>query len=83
MRFRESGQLDTSSIQDRRGGGGAGRGLAVGGGGLGLVGVIVVILVQVLGGGGDASNVAGVLAGLGNGQTADKHRAEAVLPERR
>jgi uncharacterized protein len=71
MRFRESGQLDTSSIQDRRGGGGAGRGLAVGGGGLGLVGVIVVILVQVLGGGGDASNVAGVLAGLGNGQTTD------------
>jgi predicted metalloprotease len=81
MRFRESGRLDTSGVQDRRGGGGggAGRGLAVGGGGLGLVGLIVVVLVQVLGGGGggDAtSSLAGVLGDLGSGQTADNSALE-------
>jgi predicted metalloprotease len=70
MRFRESGRLDTSVVQDRRGGRG-GRGLAVGGGGLGLVGVIVVVLVQVLGGGGDAASLAGTFGQLGSGQTAD------------
>ena len=74
MRFRESGRLDTSSVQDRRGAGG-GRGLAVGGGGLGLVGIIVVVLVQVLGGGGSGGgSVAGALGSLGDlgsGQTAD------------
>jgi predicted metalloprotease len=77
MRFRESGRLDTSSVQDRRGGGG-GRGLAVGGGGLGLVGLLVVVLVQVLGGGGggDAASVAGALSGLGSGQTADNSELE-------
>jgi predicted metalloprotease len=74
MRYREGGSLDTSAVQDRRGGGGGlggGRGLAVGGGGLGLVGLLVVVLVQVLGGGGDAANLAGTLGSLGNGQTAD------------
>jgi predicted metalloprotease len=77
MRFRESGRLDTSGVQDRRGGG-AGRGLAVGGGGLGLVGLVVVVLVQVLGGGGggDSSSLAGVLNGLGSGQTADNTQLE-------
>jgi predicted metalloprotease len=78
MRFRESGRLDTSGVQDRRGGGGAGRGLAVGGGGLGLVGLVVVVLVQVLGGGGggDSSSLAGVLDGLSSGETADNTRLE-------
>jgi predicted metalloprotease len=80
MRFRESGRLDTSSVQDRRGGGG-GRGLAVGGGGLGLVGLVVVVLVQVLGGGGDAANVAGILSGLGSGQTADNGELEQSCQE--
>jgi predicted metalloprotease len=79
MRFRESGRLDTSSVQDRRGGGGGGRGLAVGGGGLGIVGVIVVVLFQVLGGGGGGGGTAG-LAGtfdqLGSGQTADNTELE-------
>jgi predicted metalloprotease len=72
MRFRESGRLDTSGVQDRRGGGG-GRGLAVGGGGLGLVGLVVVVLFQVLGGGGSGGTSAAtsVLQGLGSGQTAD------------
>ena len=81
MRFRESGRLDTSGVQDRRGGGGGGgRGLAVGGGGLGLVGLVVVVLVQVLGGGGGggdtSSALSGVLGGLGSGQTADNTQLE-------
>jgi predicted metalloprotease len=44
--------------------------------GLGLVGLVVVVLVQVLGGGGDPSAVAGVLNGLGSGQTAGNSRLE-------
>jgi predicted metalloprotease len=81
MRFRESGRLDTSSVQDRRGGG-AGRGLAVGGGGLGLVGLLVVVLVQVLGGGaGDTANLAGTLGSLTNGQTADNRELEQSCQE--
>ena len=79
MRFRESGRLDTSSVQDRRGGGGGGgRGLAVGGGGLGIVGVIVVVLFQVLGGGGGdgTAGLAGTFGQLGSGQTADNTELE-------
>ncbi|MGY1740641.1 MULTISPECIES: KPN_02809 family neutral zinc metallopeptidase [unclassified Blastococcus] len=75
MRYRESGRLDTSGVQDRRGMGG-GRGLAVGGGGLGLVGVLVLVLFQVLGGGGGAGAGAalGQLGSLGEGQTADNRQ---------
>ncbi|RBY86926.1 neutral zinc metallopeptidase [Blastococcus sp. TF02A-26] len=79
MRYRESGRLDTSGVQDRRRGGG-GRGLAVGGGGLGLVGVLVLVLFQVLGGGGGGGPVAGALGGqlgsLGQGETADNTQLE-------
>ncbi|MEX5717974.1 KPN_02809 family neutral zinc metallopeptidase [Geodermatophilus maliterrae] len=80
MRYREGGDLDTSSIQDRRGRGGGlggGRGLAVGGGGLGVVGLLVLVLVQVLGGGGGGGGAAlGALEGLGQGQTADNSALE-------
>ncbi len=80
MRYREGGDLDTSSIQDRRGRGGGlggGRGLAVGGGGLGVVGLLVIVLVQVLGGGGGGGGAAiGALEGLGQGQTADNAALE-------
>ena len=81
MRYREGGRLDTSSVQDRRGGGGGlggGRGLAVGGGGLGLVGVIVVVLFQVLGGGGgaDVGSALGGLGSLGQGEQADNAQLE-------
>ena len=78
MRFNDGANLDTSGIEDRRGGGGGGRGLAVGGGGLGVVGIIVVVLFQLLGGSGgsgtdsgSASQLGPVLDGLGSGQTAD------------
>jgi uncharacterized protein len=81
MRYREGGDLDLSSIQDRRGGGGlgGGRGIAVGGGGLGLVGLVVVVLIQVLGGGdgGTGSALSG-LSGLGAGETADNSQLEAT-----
>jgi uncharacterized protein len=74
MRYREGGDLDLSSVQDRRGGGGmlGGRGMAVGGGGLGVVGLLVVVLFQVLGGGGGGGGSAlGGLGDLGQGQQAD------------
>jgi predicted metalloprotease len=80
MRYREGGRLDTSSVQDRRGGGGmaGGRGLALGGGGLGVVGLLVVVLLQVLGGGGsaDVGSALGGLGDLGQGQQADNAQLE-------
>jgi predicted metalloprotease len=76
MRYREGGDIDLGSIQDRRGGGGmlgGGRGIAVGGGGLGVVGLLVVVLIQVLGGGGGSGSGTGFggLSGLGQGEQAD------------
>ncbi|MCZ2810053.1 neutral zinc metallopeptidase [Modestobacter sp. VKM Ac-2979] len=90
MRFRESGRLDTSGVQDRRGGGGGrrggGRGLAVGGGGLGVVGLLVLVLFQVLGGGGGSgtSPVGGfgdLGAGQGSGQAFDNSDLAASCDE--
>jgi uncharacterized protein len=77
MRYREGGDLDLSSIQDRRRGGfGGGRGIAVGGGGLGLVGLVVVVLIQVLGGSDGAA--LGGLSSLDAGETADNSQLEAT-----
>ncbi len=79
MRYREGGNLDLSSVQDRRGGGGrlGGRGMAVGGGGLGVVGLLVVVLFQVLGGGGSgAGSALGGLGDLGQGEQADNAQLE-------
>jgi predicted metalloprotease len=78
MRYREGGNLDLSSIQDRRGGGrmGGGRGLAVGGGGLGVVGLLVVVLFQVLGGGSGTGAALGGLGDLGQGEQADNRQLE-------
>jgi uncharacterized protein len=79
VRYDEGAGLDTSSVEDVRGGGGGGfggfggRGVAFGGGGLGLVGVVIYVLVQVLGGGsgtGTGSSTGG-FGGLSSGQTAD------------
>jgi predicted metalloprotease len=80
MQYNDDAQLDTSEVQDARGGGGGfggfggggglGRGgLAAGGGGLGLVGLIVVVLFNVLGGGGSGSagSLTGGLGSLGQG----------------
>lgn len=78
MRYSEGADLDTSAVQDRRGGGfGSGRGLAVGGGGLGLVGVVVLVLFQLLGGGGGGTGAElGGLTGLPEGQRVDNGRLE-------
>jgi predicted metalloprotease len=80
MRYDEGADLDTSSVEDMRGGGGGfggfgGRGVAFGGGGLGLVGVVIYVLIQVLGGGGgngggNGTGVAGFPA-IDQGQSAD------------
>jgi uncharacterized protein len=84
MRYREGGNLDVGSVQDRRGRGGlgGGRGMAVGGGGLGLVGILVVVLFQVLGGGDGGTGAAlGGLAGLGQGETADNSALEQACDD--
>lgn len=77
MRYDEGADLDTSEVQDYRGGGGGfgglgGRGVVFGGGGLGLVGVVIYVLVQVLGGGsGGAGTGVGGFPGISQGQSAD------------
>ena len=73
MRYREDASLDTSNVEDRRGGG-RGRAVALGGGGLGVVGVIVVLVLQLIGGGGgggtSADSLGPLLDGLGAGDSA-------------
>jgi uncharacterized protein len=84
MRYREGGNLDISSVQDRRGGGGrlgGGRGVAVGGGGLGLVGLVIVVLFQVLGGGGGSGSALGGLGDLGQGEQADNSQLEQTCQD--
>jgi predicted metalloprotease len=90
MRYREGGSLDTSSVQDRRGGGRGfgggrgGRGIAVGGGGLGVVGLVVFVLIQLLGGGGgggDVGSALGGLGGLGQGEQADNSQLEQACDD--
>jgi uncharacterized protein len=77
MRYDEGAGLDTSEVEDTRGGGGGfggfgGRGVVFGGGGLGLVGVVIYVLVQVLGGGtGGTGSGAGGFDALSPGQSAD------------
>ncbi|MCW2741412.1 MAG: hypothetical protein JWR45_1834 [Blastococcus sp.] len=86
MRYREGGNLDISSVRDRRGSGGGrlrgGRGMAVGGGGLGVVGLLVVVLLQVLGGGsGGSGSTFGGLGDLGQGEQADNGRLEQTCQD--
>src|SRR3954466_275826 len=50
--MRLGGRVNTSQIEDRRGGG---RGLAVGGGGLGLVGLVIALIFGLSGGGNGSS----------------------------
>jgi predicted metalloprotease len=88
MRYSEDADLDTSVVDDMRGGGGGGfggfggRGIAVGGGGLGLVGLVIVVLMQVLGGGGvgtttGAGTGVGGFPAIGQGQSADNSQLKA------
>ncbi len=55
MRFDENAELDTSNVEDLRGGGGGGGGfggrVAIGGGGVSIVGLIIYFLLSQLGGG--------------------------------
>jgi predicted metalloprotease len=78
MRFDENADLDTSNIDDLRGGGGGvGGRVAVGGGGLGIIGLILYFLLSSLGGGAGGGGV-GLPSGLGSlpeGQTADTSQA--------
>jgi predicted metalloprotease len=89
MRFDENADLNTSNIDDLRGGAGGGGGplggrVALGGGGLGIVGLIIYFLISMLGGGGGLGGDTGGLpfpGGLGQveqGQTADTTQAASA-----
>jgi predicted metalloprotease len=80
MRFDENADLDTSNIDDLRGGGGGGGvggRVALGGGGLGIVGLILYFLLSQLGGGasGGGPGLPSGLGGLPEGQSADTSQA--------
>src|SRR3954447_10120913 len=76
MRMR--GRVNTSQIEDRRGGAG-GRGLAVGGGGLGIAGVVLVLILSLAGGGG--SGAADVLRQLDAPSTATQDAEPLSCPQ--
>src|SRR4051812_29640616 len=76
MRLR--GRVNTSQIEDRRGG--RGRGLAVGGGGLGIAGVVLAIVLSLAGGGGGAG-VADVLRQLDAPSTTTQDSQPLSCPE--
>jgi uncharacterized protein len=81
MDYNDDASLDTSGVQDARGGGGGGfggRGVAFGGGGLGVVGVIIYLVVSLAGGGGgSASQVLGQLGQDGQPATADNSKIKS------
>jgi len=77
--FDDRASLDTSQVQDNRGGGGAlgGRGIAIGGGG-GLIGIIVLVI-SLLANGGDGGT--GALSGAA-GRTGSATGAQSDLRQR-
>jgi len=83
MKYDDDASLDTSSVEDARGGRGfggfGGRGVAFGGGGLGVVGVVIYLLVTLVGGGGSsgAANVLGQLGQDGQPATADNSKVKS------
>jgi predicted metalloprotease len=86
MQYNDDARLDTSEVEDTRGGGGfggfGGRGVAFGGGGLGIVGVIAYLLISYLGGGstGGGTGVGDVVLGQlgqnGHPATADNSQIQ-------
>src|SRR5664279_3719051 len=86
MKFNPNARLDTSQVQDRRGGGSGGGGfggipggkggLAVGGGGLGLIAVIVIVLISQFAGGGASSGTAGLIEGASGNSTVNNGQLE-------
>jgi predicted metalloprotease len=76
VKYNDGASLDTSQVEDTRGGsmlGGLG-GKTVAGGGVGIVGVVIYLLVSLLGGGsGSGSQAIGtILSDLGQGNGADQ-----------
>jgi predicted metalloprotease len=73
VRFDDDAGLDTSEVQDERGGGGVGGRVALGGGGLGVVGLVIYFLLSQFGGvGGHGGSSGGLgLGDLGSGRQVD------------
>jgi predicted metalloprotease len=83
MDYNDNARLDTSQVEDARGGGGGlggmlgGRGVAAGGGGLGVLGLVIYLLVALAGGGGSGSSVLGDLGQDGRPATADNSQIKS------
>lgn len=83
MDFDDRASLDTSQVQDNRGGGGGfgGRGIAIGGGG-GLIGIIVLVISLLANGGGGGSGDPTDALGGAAGRTGSATEAQSALRER-
>ena len=68
MRFDEGAELDTSKVDDVRGGGGGIGGWVGAGGGVSIIGLLLYLLLSYLGGG-SGTPLSGGLTGLGTGQS--------------
>ncbi len=79
MQFDDS-SVDTSELEDRRGGG-LGRGIAVGGGGVSIVGLLIYLVVTVLGGGTDAGTAPLSQPGQSSGDLAQRCNTAAAIDE--
>ena len=80
MDFDDRARLDTSQINDARGGGGGGfggRGLAIGGGG-GIIGIVVLVITLLAGGGGGG----GAPLSTGTGRTGSVTSGQSDLAQR-
>ena len=80
MRFRRGARIDTSQVEDLRGGGGGrmGRGVAVGGGGIGLAALVVYLLLGALTGGGGGAGLDDLLNQTMGGNLQQVPQTEAL-----
>jgi predicted metalloprotease len=78
MRFRRGARIDTSQVEDLRGGGRMGRGVAVGGGGLGLGALVIYLLLSTLTGGGAGTGLDDLLNQTAGGNLQQVPQTEAL-----
>jgi predicted metalloprotease len=78
VRFRRGARIDTSQVEDLRGGGRMGRGVAVGGGGIGLAALVIYLLLGTLTGGGAGAGLDDLLNQTAGGGLQQVPQTEAL-----